>query len=135
MNNKVYEDIDEIIQKVYDDYRNESTELNSLFFDFDVKASKEYLLRAYADIQDTINGDAVVHLENPQILEGGLIKGYETDFYEETYQEIYEGNYKDFLLSFNGKELETGFCRLIAYEDKIENNKTITIGNKVDFIL
>ena len=29
---------------------------------------------------------------------------------------IYEGNYKDFLESFNGRELETGICRLMDSE-------------------
>lgn len=130
MDNKVYEDIEEIKQKIYNDYRSESTELNSLFFNFNVKAPKEDLLQAYIEIQSIINGDIIMHLENPQILEDGLIKGCETDFHWGIYQEIYEGNYKDFLESFNGKELETGFCRLISHTC---DNRIIT-GTKVEFI-
>ena len=133
----VYTGIEEIKNKVYEDYKKESTELNSLFFDFYVKAPKKDLLEAYAEIQDTINGDKVMRLENPKIKGSDdrsriIISGNEVDLIPEgMYEDIYEGNYKDFLESFNYKESGTGLCRVMDVEKKEDN---LIIGTKLDFI-
>lgn len=133
--NNVYTDPQEIENKVLDDYRENDVELNSLFFDFDVKLEKKALIEIYASLQHIINGDTVMRLENPiieQIDENACnIWGTEMELIPEgKYEDIYEGNFKDFLESFNDKELETGFCRII---DVKENNDLIG-GEKCDFV-
>lgn len=133
--NKVYTNEEEIENRVYEDYRKYDTELNSLFFDFQVKAPEKVLLETYAEIQHTINGDYVIRLEDPEIEETGdcdnNIWGKEVDLIPEgEYEDIYEGNYKDFLESFNGRELETGLCRVMESEGKGD----LSGGVKLDFV-
>ncbi len=135
--NKVYTDIDSIRNKVYDDYRKYATELNGLFFDFEVDMlTKAQLLQLYASIQKAINGDDVMRLEDV-IIEGNEpndmhIWGKEAENFipEGKYQEIYKGNYKDFLESFNDRETETGFCRVLEAEEKGD----LIGGDKLDFV-
>lgn len=133
--NKVYTNKEEIENRVYEDYRKYDTELNSLFFDFQVKAPEKVLLETYAEIQHTINGDYVIRLEDPEIEGTGdcdsNIWGKEVDLIPEgEYDEIYEGNFKNFLESFNEKELETGFCRFMDVDEK----NGLIGGIKLDFI-
>lgn len=133
--NKVHTDIEEIKNRIYEDYRKYDTELNSLFFDFRVKASKKALLEAYAEIQHTINGDYVIRLEDPEIEKindcDSNIWGKEVDLIPEgEYEDIYCGNYRDFLESFNDKELETGLCRVMESEERGD----LIGGEKLDFI-
>lgn len=124
----------EIKEQVYESYIIESSELNSLFFDFDVTGEKGMLLRAYAEIQNTINGDEVVLLHNVSNERKGdhieISGDLEDCDFDVIYHEVYEGNYKDFLESYNGKESETGLYRLL---DPSYNNGKIT-GTKLDFI-
>lgn len=128
-------DKNSIIDKVCINYRKYNTELTSLFFDFPVKADKNLLLEAYAHIQKACNGDTVVRLINPVLTKNGdekELEGKKMDsFFTKDENGIYEGNYKDFLESFNGRELETGICRLIDIE--MDGNTTIK-GSFLDFI-
>lgn len=128
-------DKNSIIDKVCINYRKYDTELTSLFFDFPVKADKNLLLEAYAHIQKACNGDTVVRLINPVLTKNGdekELEGKKMDsFFTKDENGIYEGNYKDFLESFNGRELETGICRLIDIE--MDGNTTIK-GSLLDFI-
>ena len=128
-------DKNSIIDKVCINYRKYDTELTSLFFDFPVKADKNLLLEAYAHIQKACNGDTVVRLINPVLTKNGdekELEGKKMDsFFTKDENGIYEGNYKDFLESFNGRELETGICRLIDIE--MDGYKTIKVSF-LDFI-
>lgn len=135
MNESIYTTENEIENHVYDEYRKYDTELNGLFFDFPVKAPEKVLLFAYANIQKNINGDSVMRLENPEIEEtnepNDNIWGKDVDLIPEgEYEDIYEGNMKDFLESFNGRELETGLCRVMDVEEKGE----LIGGIKLDFV-
>lgn len=122
---KIYTDAADIEDYIFDEYRNYDSELNSLYFDFEVDGlTQAELLELYASIQEQINGDSVMRLTDV-VLEGDdpndmRIWGKEADAFipEGEYQEIYKGNYKDFLESFNGRELETGFCRVMDVEEK-----------------
>jgi len=94
-----------LVKRVLNEYYNEDTELNSLYFDFDVKMTKGDILTAYADLQDTINGDVVARYENGEEQEQ-LIPENEADF-----NTVYEGNCKDFLESFNeGQDRFRRYC-------------------------
>ena len=120
---KTYSNYDDIEQKILDDYENDDVELNHLFFDFNVEMSKGELLELYADIVCEINGDIVVRLEDmtTYVVDGDREiwgKEIEPTIPEELYDEMYKGNYMNFLQSYNGKELETGLCRFIDCEEK-----------------
>lgn len=134
--NKIYTDTHEIKNKVLEDYRKESVELSSLFFDFEVKLPEKQLLEIYADIQHIINGDTVMRLENVQIEEtddpNDNIWGTKAENFIPVgmYENIYKGNYKDFLESFNGKEEETGLCRVMD----VEENGRLVGGDRLDFV-
>lgn len=125
----------EIKEQVYEAYMMESVELSSYFFDFDVRGEIGMLLRAYAEIQNTINSDEVVLLNNVSTKREGdyiIVSGDldERDF-DEIYHEVYEGNYKDFLESYNEKEKETRLYRLL--DPTLDDKRRIT-GTKLDFI-
>ena len=92
----------EIKARVYELYLTEDQEVNSNFFDFHVRNLRSTLLKTYAEIQKAINGNG-----------------------------LYDGNYKEFLEEYNGKENLTGLYRLMdpVYTD----SKSIT-GVKLDFI-
>ena len=125
----------EIKEQVYEDYIQGTWELDAYYFDFDVCGKKGMLLKAYADIQNTINSDEVVLLHNVSYKEkGGYVEvtgDVDNHDFDEIYNEMYEGNYKDFLESYNGKEKETGLYRLL---DSSYKNGKIT-GTKLHFIL
>ncbi len=70
----------DLVRKVEDAYVNDSVELNSSFFDFDVDMPKQDILEAYAEIQKKINGDIVSYPEQ---------------------SDNYIGNCKDFLTCLN----------------------------------
>lgn len=127
-------DKNSIIDKVCINYQKDDTELTSLFFDFPVKADKNLLLEAYAHIQKACNGDTVVRLINPVLTKNGNEKELEgkkmDSFFTKDENLIYEGNYKDFLESFNGRELETGICRLMDSE----MDGDVAKGTQLDFI-
>lgn len=128
-------DKNSIIDKVCINYQKDDTELTSLFFDFPVKADKNLLLEAYAHIQKACNGDTVVRLINPVLTKNGdekELEGKKMDsFFTKDENLIYEGNYKDFLKSFNGRELEIGICRLMDSE----MDGDVVKGTQLDFIL
>lgn len=126
----------DIENKVFQDYRNESTELNALFFDFDVKMSKRELLELYFEIVYQINGDYVIRLDDftfDKTAEKITVTGHEAKdlIPEGIYEDIYEGNYKDFLEAFNGRELVTGFFRFMEMNEYEEG---IISGEPLDFI-
>ena len=110
--------------------------MNSDHFSIPVKASVKVLLEAYAEIQDTINGDAVVQLENCNRSYGDndkseiRISGKEIPLCEDM-GVIYEGNYMDFLLQYNNKESETQLYRLM---DVVRDDEGSISGIKLDFI-
>lgn len=136
MSNIVITTANELENYIYDEYRKYDTELNGLFFDVQVKMVKKDILTAYANIQKNINGDDVLRLLEPELEDIGEerpnIWGTDTDLIPEgEYEEIYEGNCKDFLESFNDKELETGICRIMDCEER-EDGKTG--GVKLDFV-
>lgn len=49
----------ELIDKVYEDYCNNSVELSMAYFDFNVDMPKNEILCAYSDLQLMCNGDSV----------------------------------------------------------------------------
>ena len=128
-------DKNSIIDKVCIDYQEYDTELTSSFFDFPVKADKNLLLEAYAHIQKACNGDTVARLIDPVLTKNGEekeLEGKKMDmFFPEEENGIYEGNYKDFLEGFNGRELETGICRLT--DNEMDEN--VIKGSLLDFVL
>lgn len=131
---KIYTNADDIKNYIIEDYRKYATELNSLFFDFEVDGLTEAeLLELYAYIQKLINGDYVMRLTDVVLEDDdSTIWGKKADTFipEGEYQEIYKGNYKDFLESFNDHELETGFCRVMDVEEKGD----LIGGDKLDFV-
>ena len=138
MNKKVYTTENQIKSQVYNLYNHESTELSSLFFDFDVRMAKGKLLQIYADIQQQINGDSVVYLENPVFLipQSGqlrhIVEGKRGNIItDKNRNEIYEGNYRSFLENFNEREHDTGLYRIMDAE---ETEEGLIKGIKLDFI-
>ncbi len=87
----------DMYQRVKDEYFKYDTELNSLFFDFRVRMSKKDILETYAELQHDINGDFVGRFENNK--EQDELIPHTPDW-----DEVYEGNCKDFLESFNGSD-------------------------------
>lgn len=134
--NRIYKNKAEIKAAVYEAYITGNDELNSDHFSIPIKASVKVLLEAYAEIQDTINGDAVVQLENCNRSYGDndkseiRISGKEIPLCEDM-EVIYEGNYMDFLLQYNNKESETQLYRLM---DVIRDDDGSISGTKLDFI-
>ena len=123
----VYTDSRSIKNKIYEEYRKYDTELNSLFFDFQVKMPEKELLKIYSD---------VVKLEDAKIQSSGFstntIIGRRMDLIPEgQYEEIYEGSFKEFLESFNNREKETGIYRITLIA---ENALKIVSGYKLDFV-
>lgn len=130
----------EIKARVYELYLTEDQELNSNFFDFHVRNLRSTLLKTYAEIQKAINGDAVVLLKNSietrhgsEIQVNEILSSWKKigEIYAENRNGLYDGNYKEFLEEYNGKENLTGLYRLMdpVYTD----SKSIT-GVKLDFI-
>lgn len=132
----VYTDSRSIKNKIYEEYRKYDTELNSLFFDFQVKMPKKELLKIYSEVVHVINGDDVVKLEDVKIqlsdFSTNTIIGRRMDLIAEgQYEEIYKGSFKEFLESFNNREKETGIYRITLIA---ENALKIVSGYKLDFV-
>ena len=132
----VYTDSRSIKNKIYEEYRKYDTELNSLFFDFQVKMPEKELLKIYSEVVHVINGDDVAKLEDVKIqlsdFSTNTIIGKRMDLIAEgQYEEIYEGNFKEFLESFNNREKETGIYRITLIA---ENALKIVSGYKLDFV-
>lgn len=132
----VYTDSRSIKNKIYEECRKYDTELNSLFFDFQVKMPKKELLKIYSEVVHVINGDDVVKLEDVKIqlsdFSTNTIIGRRMDLIAEgQYEEIYEGSFKEFLESFNYREKETGIYRITLIA---ENALKIVSGYKLDFV-
>ena len=132
----VYTDSRSIKNKIYEEYRKYDTELNSLFFDFQVKMPEKELLKIYSEVVHGINGDDVAKLEDVKIqlsdFSTNTIIGKRMDLIAEgQYEEIYEGNFKEFLESFNNREKETGIYRITLIA---ENALKIVSGYKLDFV-
>lgn len=99
MTNKVITSPEELYDHVMDEYLKDDTELNSLFFNFEVQMSVGDILVTYAKLQKDINGDEVFRMENGKRAKE-LIP--ETDC--ESYEAVFSGNCMQFLCSYNGSE-------------------------------
>ena len=127
-----------VYHKVMDDYCCYDTEINSLFFDFDVAMTKDELLEVYRELMLDINGDFVVHLSDVEIIGPTeedttvYIKGIECA--DPTITEtLFVWNMKEFLESHNEKEQDTGWYRLMNIRRDPHNHCLIT-GIKLDFV-
>lgn len=133
---------EDIYRKVYKDYLHDDVELSGEFFDFEVSATKSELITAYAELLETINCDTVVRLrdasEMPAIYDRGattFVSGFEWDEPDKSMSEIYTGNMKDFLESFNGQENKTGWYRLSDYSEEHNGFEGMCGGTKMCFVL
>lgn len=139
---KIIKNSQELYEHVMSEYKKDDEELNSLFFDFPVRMFKSDILTAYKHLQHDINGDYVGKLKNPKqkVLDNEdiIIYGDSEESLTAEYDEVYDGNCKDFLESFNDKELETGLCRidefLVIENFNPEIQKGKVGGVKFDFI-
>lgn len=128
----------EIYDFVLNDYQANDVELNTEYFNFNVNANKHELMQIYADLMKTINGDTVVLLnENCEILldddENITVTGRPQHFDESPeLNGLYNGNFADFLKSFNDIEKESHLFRLMDVETI--KNSTLLVGTKLDFI-
>lgn len=141
-NMKIIKNSQELYEHVMSEYKKYDVELNSLFFDFPVHMSKSDILATYEHLQHDINGDYVTRLKNPkqETLDNEyvIIYGDSEEPLTDEYDEVYDGNCKDFLESFNDRELETGLCRidefLVIENFNPEIQKGKVGGVKFDFI-
>ena len=130
----IYTDMDEIIKMIYNDYMKNDVELSLQFFDFDVKATKGDLINAFIWLEYAINKFYVslvnkpIYNESKTILYGssspnGMVPlRYinPLEFLSKSpyhVNEVYKGNYKDFLSTLK-KEVHyyTGYD-LIVYDN------------------
>lgn len=98
--------------------------------------TRKDLMDAYIELQKTINGDIVIRLTNVELdIDSNetdvYIWGDESEPYDDSYNELYEGNMKDFLESFNDEELNTGWCRI---DETMTRNDGKIGGIKFDFV-
>ncbi len=124
----------QIYESVMADYNANATELCDSYFDFHVKAKKKDLLEIYKMIQKRINGDDVLALKNESIENMGSdqwVLGTVSSFDEiPELHEVFDGNFKELLNSYNNSESKTHLYRIMDAEfDK----KEVT-GIKLDFI-
>lgn len=133
---------EEIYRKVYTEYMHDDVELCGAFFDFEVSAPKSELLRAYAELQEAINGDKVIQLhkptELPDLRDRGAtthVSGFMSEDDDNSMSEVYTGNMKDFLESLSGQEHETGWYRLSDYGERYTGVATFCCGVKQCFVL
>ena len=133
---------EDIYRKVYKDYLHDDVELCGAFFDFEVSATKAELIIAYAELLETINLDAVVRLrdvtEMTSICDQGAttyVSGFECCEYDESMSEVYTGNMRDFLESFDGQETKTGWYRLSDCHEDDVNGSIRCSGTKHCFVL
>jgi hypothetical protein len=133
---------EDIYRKVYKDYLHDDVELCGEFFDFEVSAPKSELLKAYAELQETINGDTIVRLRDAtemlDIKDRGAtthVSGWGRDDADESMSEVYTGNMKDFLESLSGQEQKTGWYRLSDYSENYKGYAGLCGGVKQCFVL
>lgn len=128
---------EQVRKKVREEYFSSDTALNSAYFDFDVRMSQGEIMRAYADLQEEINGDIVIIIDKPVIVAAfngdSTIFGFEKEIDDNFMREFYEGNMKEFLESFNGKEQETGWCRIMDFDDNYRGTGMVG-GTRLLFI-
>lgn len=125
--------LEEIYDKVMEDYRNNDVMLNGLFFDFNVENIKKIdLIEVYKEIIYDVNGDYVIRVKNPVYDKDKefIISGTEVELDDGSMDELYTGNMKDFLESLNDNDL--GIVRLMEYEDG--ENGEISNGILLDFV-
>lgn len=125
----------ELYDHVAQEYRKYDTELNGLFFDVLVQMPKYEILMAYQQLQEDLNGDDVVLLkdETEFVMYGGETGVFGTILpimAGSGFDEIYAGNCKEFLESFNGNEEEYHLYRL---NDTMKNGNNIG-GEKLLFV-
>ena len=114
----IYTSKDAIKVRVYETYLAKE-KMNSDLFDFQVRLPKYLLLETYAEIMHAIEPDSmVVQLSNVKIIKNDFEKLSAGDRIEPGFlavgDEVFEGNYKDFMFSLVGKEAETGIYRIIS---------------------
>lgn len=131
---------EDIYRKVYKDYLHDDVELSGTFFDFEVSAPKSELIRAYAELMETINCDTVIRLRDaiavPSIRGSETtVSGFTWEGTDDSMSEVYTGNMKDFLESFNCQEEKTGWYRLSDYHEDDENIPVTCYGTKRCFVL
>ena len=112
----MYTSKDAIKVRVYETYLAKE-KMNSDLFDFQVRLPKYLLLETYAEILHVIEPDSmVVQLSNVKIIKNDYEKLIVGDRIELGFlavgDEVFEGNYKDFMFSLVGKEAETGINRI-----------------------
>ena len=112
----MYTSKDAIKVRVYETYLAKE-KMNSDLFDFQVRLSKCLLLETYAEILHVIEPDSmVVQLSNVKIIKNDYEKLIAGDRIEPGFlavgDEVFEGNYKNFMFSLVGKEAETGIYRI-----------------------
>ena len=112
----------ELYDAVVEDYRNSDTEFNSMFFAHYVSENltEADILSAYIELQRDINGDQVVYADPESVIieddgEDRIITADVLEFRREDYNKVYKGSIKEFLEGFNGREKETGLCRIDGY--------------------
>ena len=133
---------EDIYRKVYKDYMNDDVELCGTFFDFEVSAPKSEILKAYAELQNDLNGDTVIRLrdatEMPDIRDRGAtthVSGWKYEDEDESMSEIYTGNMKAFLESLECQEEKTGWYRLSDYSEHYHGYAGMHGGVKQCFVL
>ena len=114
----MYTSKDAIKVRVYETYLAKE-KMNSDLFDFQVRLPKCLLLETYAEILHVIEPDSmVVQLSNVKIIKNDYEKLIAGDRIEPGFlavgDEVFEGNYKDFMFSLVGKEAETGIYRIVV---------------------
>ena len=76
--------------------------------------------------------------EIPDIRDRGAtttVSGFEWDETDESMSEVYTGNMRDFLGSFNGQETKTGWYRLSDYIEDYNGFEGLCGGTKQCFVL
>lgn len=133
---------EDIYRKVYKDYFHNDVELSGAFFDFEVSAPKSELIKAYAELMETINCDTVIRLrdatEMSAIQDRGTtthVSGWEYEETDESMSEVYTGNMRDFLESLNGQEQKTGWYRLSDFGENYMGYACMVGGIKQCFLL
>lgn len=97
---------DELFKYVYDAYMNDSVELSSAYFDFNVKMPEKDILLAWKLAQENINGDYVYRSAGTKewIDETRPVYDEDDNFVPEgEYEDIYEGKAGEFLSKFNDR--------------------------------
>lgn len=137
----VYTSADDIINKIVTDYTNNSVELNSSYFDFNVRLSSVMLLNIYIELVEHFNDDKIVWIKEIDNVASESVEGnqYFGVMGNITYPVIppeyhdyeYCGKYSDFLLTVKNDANLYGLFRL-ANPKMLDDN--VILGHMVDFI-